>query len=108
MTNRVAELRLQRGWTQQQLGNIVRVSRQTVIAIEKGNYEPSTSLALKLATALGEPVEAVFTLTPQALAQVRAALSETPGAEGLAERAERAGMAERRQAATESEEERGG
>lgn len=75
MTNDIARLRLDRGWTQQQLANIVRVSRQTIIAIEKGNYEPSTSLSLKLALALGVRVEALFSLTAETADMVQAALS---------------------------------
>lgn len=76
MISHVAARRLQRGWTQQQLANVVRVSRQTIIAIEKGNYEPSTSLTLRLAWALGVPVEDLFTLAAQALEQMQVALKE--------------------------------
>lgn len=76
MTNAIARLRLRRGWTQQQLAAIVRVSRQTIVAIEKGNYEPSTSLSLKLALAFGVSVEALFALTPEAIATVHTALRD--------------------------------
>ncbi|HEX8731009.1 MAG TPA: helix-turn-helix domain-containing protein, partial [Ktedonobacterales bacterium] len=60
MTNAVASARLTRGWTQQRLASVTQVSRQTIIAIEKGDYEPSTSLSLKLALALGVAVEDLF------------------------------------------------
>ena len=48
--------------TQQDLAHLVGVSRQTIIAIEKGNYEPSIKLALKLAKALAVDVESIFQL----------------------------------------------
>lgn len=47
-----------RGMTQEQLGQQVGVTRQTIIAIEKGGYAP----AIKLARALGARVEALFWL----------------------------------------------
>lgn len=77
MTNAVASARLARGWTQQRLASITQVSRQTIIAIEKGAYEPSTSLSLKLALALDVAVEDLFALTPVVAAQVLAG-RETP------------------------------
>ena len=76
MTSSVARARLAHGWTQQRLADVVRVSRQTIIAIEKGNYEPSTSLSLKLALALGAPVEELFTLTAEAAEMVQVAAHE--------------------------------
>ncbi len=47
--NTVYTLRTKKGLTQQQLAETIGVSRQTIIAIEKGNYTPSISLALDLA-----------------------------------------------------------
>ncbi len=49
IANRVKIFREKNNLTQQQLGEAVGVSRQTIIAVEKGNYEPSLGLALKLA-----------------------------------------------------------
>lgn len=46
--------------TQQQLADKVGVSRQTVVAIEKGNYSPSLELAFKLAIAFETNIEKVF------------------------------------------------
>ncbi len=46
--NRVNELRTKANLTQEELGKGVGVTRQTIIAIEKGNYTPSVSLALKI------------------------------------------------------------
>lgn len=44
--NRVKELRMERGWTQQQLADAVGVSRQSINSIERGRYIPSLALAL--------------------------------------------------------------
>lgn len=60
MTNRVRELRKSRGWTQEQLGDRLKVSRQTINAIENNRYDPRLSLALEMSTALGETVEGIF------------------------------------------------
>jgi putative transcriptional regulator len=58
--NRIRELREARGLTQAALAEAVDVSRQTIIAIEKGRYDLSLSLAFRIADAFGETVEAVF------------------------------------------------
>ena len=60
--NRLRELRAERNLTQAALAELVGVSRKTVNTIENGVFVPSTLLALKLARALGEPVEALFFL----------------------------------------------
>lgn len=62
IANTVHELRTKRGWTQESLAQTVDVTRQTIIAIEKGNYTPSVALALKLAKHFGIRVEDMFTL----------------------------------------------
>lgn len=61
--NRVRELR-QRGdgLTQQQLAEAVGVSRQTIIAIESGRYNPSLEVALKISRTFEQPLESVFHL----------------------------------------------
>jgi putative transcriptional regulator len=48
--------------SQATLAERVGVSRQTIVAIERGNYNPSVELALRLARALGTTVETLFTL----------------------------------------------
>ncbi|RPI27252.1 MAG: transcriptional regulator [Acidobacteria bacterium] len=48
--------------TQQELAERVGVTRQTIISIEKGKYEPSIQLALRLARLFGVPVERLFEL----------------------------------------------
>ena len=61
--NEVYILRTKKSVTQEQLAEKLSVSRQTVIAIEKGNYTPSVLLALKLADFFGQPVEKVFKIS---------------------------------------------
>lgn len=58
--NKIYELRTEKKVTQESLADQVGVSRQTIIAIEKGNYTPSINLALKLATFFNLPVEKIF------------------------------------------------
>jgi putative transcriptional regulator len=60
--NAVREYRTRQGLTQESLAEQVSVSRQTIIAIEKGGYTPSVMLALKLAHALDASVESLFWL----------------------------------------------
>ena len=61
--NRLREVREARGLTQGQLAELVGVSRKTINTVENGIYVPSTVIALKLARALNEPVERLFSLT---------------------------------------------
>jgi putative transcriptional regulator len=62
LRNRVRDIRQERGLTQQSLAGHVGVTRQTIIAIEKGKFAPSVKLALELASALGASVETMFWL----------------------------------------------
>jgi putative transcriptional regulator len=62
ITNRVKELRGERGWTQQQLAAAVGVSRQSVNSIERNRYVPSLPLALKFAAVFERPTDEIFTL----------------------------------------------
>lgn len=63
LANEVKRCRFENGdVSQQELAQAVGVTRQTIIAIEKGRFVPSTLLALKLARFFGMPVEAVFHL----------------------------------------------
>ncbi|HUS78987.1 MAG TPA: helix-turn-helix transcriptional regulator [Patescibacteria group bacterium] len=61
MENRVKVYRAMRDVTQEGLAKAVGVSRQTVMAIERGNYNPSLELAFKIARFFGVGVEDVFT-----------------------------------------------
>jgi putative transcriptional regulator len=58
--NNVYTLRSKKGLTQEEFAQKIGVSRQTVIAIEKGNYTPSVLLALNIAKVFGVQVEDVF------------------------------------------------
>ena len=58
--NRIREFRIESNITQEDLAAAVSVSRQTIIAIEKGKYTPSVLLALKLASYFKVPVEKLF------------------------------------------------
>ncbi len=58
--NTVYELRAKENITQEDLAEAIGVTRQTVIAIEKGNYAPSVLLALKIARFFKVPVEEIF------------------------------------------------
>lgn len=61
--NQVAALRTKAAMTQEELAQAVNVSRQTIIALEKGNYAPSVILALKIARHFNLPLEKIFSLT---------------------------------------------
>ena len=60
MKNQVRELRTANGLSQQQLGEAMDVSRQTINSIEKERYTPSLPLAIALARYFGRTVEEVF------------------------------------------------
>ena len=63
--NRVKQLRLDRGWTQQQLAEAVGVSRQSVNSIECNRYVPSLPLALAFARVFACATDDIFTLERQ-------------------------------------------
>jgi putative transcriptional regulator len=60
MQNRLEEMRTQKGLTQQELADLVSVSRQTIISLERGRYNPSITLAMRLARLFRIPVEQLF------------------------------------------------
>lgn len=60
MRNTLRDLRTSRGWTQEQLGQALGVSRQAVNALETEKHDPSLDLAYRIATVFGQPVEAIF------------------------------------------------
>ncbi len=60
MRNEVRELRAARGLRQEDLAKALKVSRQTINAIETGRYLPSLPLAIALARYFGRPVEELF------------------------------------------------
>ena len=60
--NRVKELRVEQGWTQEQLAEAVGVSRQSINSIERNRYVPSLPLALLFARVFGVSTDEIFKL----------------------------------------------
>ena len=60
MKNAIKNLRADRGWSQAALAEKLDVSRQTVISIENGKYDPSLPLAFRIARVFGLPIETIF------------------------------------------------
>jgi len=60
MKSILSQLRTERGWTQGELATRLKVSRQTINAIETERYEPSLSLAFAIADLFERPIEAIF------------------------------------------------
>lgn len=60
MKNRLRVLRAERDWSQSELAARLKVSRQTVIAIESGKYNPSLPLAFEIAKLFKHPIEEIF------------------------------------------------
>jgi putative transcriptional regulator len=60
MKNRLRVLRAERKWSQEELAELLRVSRQTVNAIETARYDPSLPLAFRIARLFGKSIESVF------------------------------------------------
>jgi len=62
--NRLAVLRAERGLTRQELAEALTVNYQTIGYLERGEYNPSLELALRIAEHFGLPVEAIFSRMP--------------------------------------------
>ena len=60
MKNSLRELRTGKGWTQEQLGQALGVSRQAVNALETEKHDPSLDLAYRIAVLFARPVEEIF------------------------------------------------
>ena len=68
VNNNIRKLRFhQDEMTQQQLADEVLVTRQTIVAIEKGKYSPSLELAFRIAHAFKTPLEEVFSYDPEGI-----------------------------------------
>ncbi len=65
LANRLKKIRLRNHLTQEALAGKVDVTRQTIIAIEKGKFGPTVTLALSLAQVLDVSVEELFWLEPE-------------------------------------------
>ena len=63
--NRLKEYRARYRLSQTELGNLADVSRQTISLIERGDYNPSVTLALELAKILNASVEQLFSYTEE-------------------------------------------
>jgi putative transcriptional regulator len=64
LKNNIRRLRFEKGeMTQQQLADVVGVTRQTIIAMEQGKYAPSLPLAFRIARAFGVGIEQAFEFT---------------------------------------------
>jgi putative transcriptional regulator len=57
---RMRELREEKGLTQERLADLVDVTRQTILFLEKGKYNPSLRLAWSISQVFGRPIEEVF------------------------------------------------
>jgi putative transcriptional regulator len=60
MRNDIAERRAERGWSQAALAERLGVSRQTVISIERGRFDPSLPLAFRIAAVFGARIDEIF------------------------------------------------
>ena len=60
MENLIRSEREQRGWTQAVLAEHLEVSRQTIVALETGKYDPSLPLAFRISQLFGKPLEDLF------------------------------------------------
>ncbi|MCX7521549.1 helix-turn-helix transcriptional regulator [Microbacterium sp. STN6] len=60
MENLIRSEREQRGWTQAMLAERLHVSRQTVVALETGKYDPSLPLAFRISHLFERPIETLF------------------------------------------------
>ena len=61
MKNKIKVYRAMRDLTQDQLASALNVTRQTILAIEKGKYDPSLELAFKISRFFGVSIEEIFT-----------------------------------------------
>lgn len=60
LRNRLEEIRKQKGLTQEELAEVLGVSRQTVNSLENGRYNPSIMLAFRIARFFGMSIEEIF------------------------------------------------
>lgn len=60
LSNNVKELRTQKDISQGKLAELVGVTRQTIISLEKGSYVPSLLLAMRISEVLNTPIEKIF------------------------------------------------
>jgi putative transcriptional regulator len=71
ITNGLPVLRAERGWSQAELADRINVSRQTIVSLENGRYEPTLKIAMRIAAVFDRSVEEVFSADPDDLKRVR-------------------------------------
>lgn len=64
IANRLPVLRAERRWSQAKLAERINVSRQTIVSLENGRYEPTLKIAMRLSATLGVPIEEIFSPDP--------------------------------------------
>lgn len=60
MNNRLRVLRAERHWTQAELAGRLGVSRETIVSLERGRYDPSLPLAFRISRLFGQAIEEIF------------------------------------------------
>lgn len=76
ITNRLPVLRAEQRWTQSELATRIHVSRQTIVSLENGRYEPTLRIAFRLSAVFGVSVEEIFTRDAEDLELIRPARDE--------------------------------
>lgn len=71
IANRLSVLRAERRWSQAELADRINVSRQTVVSLENGRYEPTLKIAMRLSAVFRRGIEEIFTPDPEDIALVR-------------------------------------
>jgi putative transcriptional regulator len=71
ISNRLPVLRAERRWSQAELADRINVSRQTVVSLENGRYEPTLKIAMRLSAVFELTIEDVFSPDPEDLSLVR-------------------------------------
>lgn len=71
IANRLPVLRAERRWSQAELADRINVSRQTVVSLENGRYEPTLKIAMRLSAVFAVAIEDVFTPDLDDIALVR-------------------------------------
>lgn len=69
--NRLPVLRAERRWSQAELAGRINVSRQTIVSLENGRYEPTLKIAMRLSAVFGLEIERIFTQDPEDLKLAR-------------------------------------
>lgn len=72
ISNRLPVLRAEHRWSQAALAERIHVSRQTIVALENGRYEPTLKIAMRLSAVFKVPIEDIFSPDPDDLGLVRA------------------------------------